>query len=80
MLIDDATQTNIELERRTFQDRVQKEGLELWKKQKEYEKLKKLKEQREVRTFLHLLCECRFIKFLFPDERNVRQILAMGKR
>lgn len=51
MLIDDATQTSIELERRTFQDRVQKEGLELWKKQKEYEKLKKLREQREVCTF-----------------------------
>lgn len=48
MLINDTTQTSIGLESKTFHDRVMREGMELWKKQKEYEKQKKLSEQREV--------------------------------
>lgn len=48
MLIDDSVQTNIDLERKAFQDRITKDGLELWKRQKEYEKQKKIKVQKEV--------------------------------
>lgn len=51
MLLEDASQTVMELEAKSFQDRVIKEGMELWKKQKEYEKQKKLKEQKEVGIF-----------------------------
>lgn len=53
MLIDDATQAAVDLERKTFQDRVTREGMELWKRQKEYEKQRKLKEQQEVNLLLH---------------------------
>lgn len=54
MLVDDASQTGVELEKKSFHDRVIKEGMALWKKQKEYEKQKKLKEQQEVFFFDNL--------------------------
>lgn len=54
MLIDDTTQTNVVLERETFQDRVTRDGLELWKRQKEYERQKKIKEQKEVHIYFKM--------------------------
>lgn len=52
MLVDESTKISKDLERQTFQDRVTREGMELWRKQKEFEKQKKLKEQNEV-SFLN---------------------------
>lgn len=54
MLIDDSVQSNVDLERKAFQDRITKDGLELWKRQKEYERQKKIKEQKEVHIWFKL--------------------------
>ncbi|XP_023311408.1 uncharacterized protein LOC108905692 [Anoplophora glabripennis] len=41
-----------DMHRKALRDRVIKEGLELWNRQKEFERIKKLKEQREIREML----------------------------
>ncbi|KAJ8931369.1 hypothetical protein NQ314_015727 [Rhamnusium bicolor] len=49
---DESTQTDVKLKRNIYQDKAENDGMELWKKQKEFARLKKLKEQEEIRDML----------------------------
>ncbi|CAH1118988.1 unnamed protein product [Phaedon cochleariae] len=54
MLVDESVQTSRDMERRAFEERVVKEGMELWRKQKDYQKMKRSKEQNEMKDMLEL--------------------------
>lgn len=78
MLTDDRIHNGLQMERKSFNERVTREGLELWKKQKEYERQRKMKEQKEVLNFVFFLMNLSKCLLFYSDERNVRQILAVG--
>ncbi|CAH1101763.1 unnamed protein product [Psylliodes chrysocephalus] len=52
MLVNESVQTSRKMERKAFEERVIREGMELWKKQKDFELRKKVQEQREMREML----------------------------
>ncbi|RZC31859.1 uncharacterized protein BDFB_002220, partial [Asbolus verrucosus] len=49
MLVDGTTQTKLGLSKRALGERIFREGIEIWKRQQELAKLKKLREQQEIR-------------------------------
>ncbi|KAJ8912288.1 hypothetical protein NQ315_017321 [Exocentrus adspersus] len=49
MLVKNPCGDELDTQKKGFQDTILKEEIQLWKKQKEYERLKKLHEQREIR-------------------------------
>ncbi|CAG9854069.1 unnamed protein product, partial [Phyllotreta striolata] len=52
MLVDESVQTNREMERKTFEERVFKEGMELWMRQKEHELKRRNQERKEMKEML----------------------------
>ncbi|CAG9837451.1 unnamed protein product [Diabrotica balteata] len=52
MLVDESVQTSRKMERKAFEERVIREGMDLWKKQREFELRRKLQEQREIRQMM----------------------------
>lgn len=61
MLVKDINHNEVDMYRKAFNDKVIKEGMELWNRQKEFERIKKLKEKREVRT-------CKRARFCFLEK------------
>ncbi|CAH0553203.1 unnamed protein product [Brassicogethes aeneus] len=52
MFYNEETQTDISLAQKALNNKVVKEGMDLWKKQKDFAKVKKIKEQQEMRDML----------------------------
>ncbi|XP_057665737.1 uncharacterized protein LOC130899653 isoform X1 [Diorhabda carinulata] len=52
MMVNESVQTSRKMEQKAFEERIIKEGLDLWKKQKEFELRRKIQEQKEIRNMM----------------------------